>query len=79
MSEFYFKVPASKEEMDELRKKLRQEIPDENLGEVTGGYDGQQSPPVPWICPFCGTTIMARSIDDCRKHMPKCPQNPYKE
>ncbi len=77
MPEFNIKVPTSKEEMDELRKTLLQEIPMEDLNAITGG-DCTTNPPVPWICPFCGTTIMARTIDDCRKHMPRCPRNPYK-
>ena len=69
-----WKLPTSKEEMEELSKMMYKEISLEELAEVTGGSE----PPVPWICPFCGTTIMARSLKDCQKHLPKCPQNPYK-
>ena len=71
-------LPASKEEMDELFNQAREEIDLKNLDAVAGGYSGSGNPPTPWICPFCGSTIMARSIEDCRKHMPKCPKNPYK-
>ena len=73
------KLPTSKEEMDELYKQVRKEIDIKDLDSIAGGEGGTSSSPVPWICPFCGTTIMARTIDDCRRHMPKCPNNPYKE
>ena len=74
------KVPTSKEEMDELRRSLRQEIAEDDLDVITGGNDdvkGKQDP-VPWVCPFCGATVMIRQFQDGPKHMTKCPGNPYK-
>ena len=83
MAEYDFKVPTSKEEMDALRASLRQEISDADLDSVTGGNDdpkmkGKNDPPVPWVCPFCGATVMIRQFQDGPKHMTKCPGNPYK-
>lgn len=77
--EFDVKVPTSKEEMDELRKSLRQEISDTELDAVVGGNDDLKSKvQIPWTCHFCGATIMCRAIQDAAKHMTKCPNNPYK-
>lgn len=75
-----FKVPTCKEDMEELRKMLRQEISDDNLDMVAGGNDdvkGKQQP-TPWTCPFCGAVVMIRQFQDGPKHMTKCPNNPYK-
>lgn len=74
------KVPTSKEEMEELRKSIRQEISDDNLDAVVGGNDDikGKGDPVPWICPGCGSTVMIRQYQDAAKHMTKCPGNPYK-
>lgn len=83
MAGYDCKVPTSKEEMEELRKMLRQEITGDELVSVTGGNDdpkmkGKFDPPVPWTCPGCGATIMIRQFMDGPKHMTKCPGNPYK-
>ena len=81
MAEFDFKVPTSKEEMEELRKSLREEISDETLDDVVGGNDdlkGKSKKSIPWTCHFCGATIMCKAIQDAAKHMTKCPNNPYK-
>lgn len=74
------KIPTSKEEMDELRKSLRQEISDDQLDSVSGGNDDVKGKgePVPWTCPFCGAVVMIRQFQDGPKHMTKCPGNPYK-
>ena len=75
-----FKAPASQAEWDEMKKLLRSEISDDQLDDIVGGNDdvkGKQ-PPTPWICPFCGATVMIRQFQDGPKHMTKCPNNPYK-
>ena len=74
------KFPESQKEMDELRKSLRQAIPDDELDKVAGGNDDIKGKgvPTPWICPACGATVMVRQYQDCAKHMVKCPNNPYK-
>ena len=84
MSEFNFKFPTSQAEIDEMCKSLREEIADDALDSVTGGNDdpnmkGKNNPPVPWVCPGCGATIMIRQFQDGPKHMTKCPGNPYKK
>lgn len=80
MTNYDFKFPTSKEEMDELRKSLRQEISDSDLDAVTGGNDDVKgkNEGVPWVCPGCGATIMIYQFHDGPKHMTKCPGNPYK-
>jgi len=80
MSEFNFKFPTSKEEMNELRKMLRQQISEDDLDAVTGGNDDVKgkNAGTPWVCPGCGATIMIRQFMDGPKHMTKCPGNPYK-
>lgn len=83
MSEFDFKFPTSKEEMEALRKSLREEIDEGDLDAVTGGNDSPKlknkiDPPQPWVCPGCGATIIIRQKMDGAKHMTKCPGNPYK-
>lgn len=80
MSEFNFKFPTSKEEMEELRKTLREEISDDEVGSIVGGNDDVKGKnnPIPWVCPGCGATIMIRQFQDGPKHMTKCPGNPYK-
>ena len=80
MADVEFKFPTSQAEWDEMKKALRTEIGDEEVGSVVGGNDdvkGKNSP-VPWICPGCGATIMIRQFQDGPKHMTKCPGNPYK-
>lgn len=73
-------IPTSKEEMDEIRNMIRSEVAEDDLDQVAGGNDDVQgkSAPTPWICPFCGATIMVRQFHDGPKHMTKCPSNPYK-
>jgi hypothetical protein len=83
MAELNYKFPTSQEDMNELRKMMRQEVSEEELDAVTGGNDdpkmkGKFDPPVPWVCPGCGATIMVRQFMDGPKHMTKCPGNPYK-
>ena len=79
MSEFDLKAPTSKEEMDALRKMLREEIDENELDSVTGGNDNLKGKAqIPWTCHFCGATIMCRAIQDAAKHMTKCPNNPFK-
>lgn len=79
MSDFNIKIPTSKEEMDELRKSLRQEISEGDLETITGGNDDLKGKAkIPWTCHFCGATIMCKSVQDAAKHMTKCPNNPYK-
>jgi hypothetical protein len=75
-----FKAPASQQEWDEMKKLLRREISDSDLESVVGGNDDRPTrpDPQPWICPFCGATIMVRNFEDGPKHMTKCPNNPYK-
>ena len=74
------KAPASQQEWDEMKKLLRREISDSDLESVVGGNDDvkPRPDPVPWVCPFCGATIMVRQFQDGPKHMTKCPNNPYK-
>lgn len=77
----YPKVPAGREEMEKLRRSLREEISEEDLEMVTGGNDDIKDKlknPIPWNCPFCGATIMIRQFEDGPKHITKCPNNPYK-
>ncbi len=79
MAGFDFKVPTSKEEMDELRKTLRQEISEDELGSVTGGNDDLKDKiDMVWTCPFCGAVVKCKFVKDAAKHMTKCPNNPYK-
>lgn len=79
MADFSIKVPTSKEEMDELRKMLKQEISDDALDSVVGGNDDLKGKgTIKWTCAFCGATIMCKQIQDAAKHMTKCPNNPYK-
>ena len=77
-----FKAPASQAEWDEMKKMLRSEIKDDELDSVVGGNDDpkmkDKQKPTPWICPFCGATVMIRQFQDGPKHMTKCPNNPYK-
>jgi len=76
-----FKAPASQQEWDEMKKLLRREISDSDLESVVGGNDDKPrelDTPVPWICPFCGATVMVSNFYDGPKHMTKCPNNPYK-
>ena len=77
-----FKVPTSKEEMDELYKTLRQEIDEDALDAVVGGNDDVKGKGnkegTPWECPFCGKIVMIYQFQDGPKHMTKCPGNPYK-
>ncbi len=80
MADLDYKFPSSQEEMDALRSMLRQEISEDELETVNGGNDdmkGKFNPPVPWVCPGCGATIMIRQFMDGPKHMTKCPGNPY--
>lgn len=73
------KIPTNKNEMEELRKSLRQEISDDDLEEVVGGNDDLKGKiSVPWDCPFCGAHLVIRQAQDATKHMTKCPNNPYK-
>ncbi len=84
MAEFNFKVPTSKEEMEELRKSLREELSDEAVDAVAGGNDDKPKKSkkdkqgTPWTCPFCGAVVMIYQFEDGPKHMTKCPGNPYK-
>ena len=76
---FDVKIPTSKEEMEELRKSLRQEISDDDLDQIVGGNDDLKGKTtIPWTCHFCGATIMCKALQDAAKHMTKCPNNPYK-
>lgn len=80
---YEFKVPTSKEEMDALRKTLRQEIDEDMLDAVVGGNDdvkgkNKDKEGTPWECPFCGKVVMIYQFHDGPKHMTKCPGNPYK-
>lgn len=80
MSNYDFKVPTSKEDMAELRKSLKSEIGDDDLDNVVGGNDDVKgkNEGTPWVCPFCGATVIIRQFQDGPKHMTKCPNNPYK-
>lgn len=79
MAGFDFKVPTSKEEMDELRKTLRQEISEDELDSVAGGNDDLKDKiDMVWTCPFCGAVVKCKLVQDAAKHMTKCPNNPYK-
>lgn len=79
MAEFDFKVPTSKEEMEELRKTLREEISDEALDNIVGGNDDLKGKStIIWTCPFCGAAVKCKQMQDAAKHMTKCPNNPYK-
>lgn len=78
---FNFKAPTSKEEMDALRKALAEELSDEEIDAVAGGNDDVKgkNEGTPWVCPFCGATVMIVQFQDGAKHMTKdCPNNPYK-
>ena len=75
------KIPTSKEEMDELRNRFRQEITEDDLDDVVGGNDDRNKSRDgfdSWICPFCNTIVKCRDALDATKHMTKCPNNPYK-
>lgn len=73
-----FKLPTSKEEMDALRKSLVQEISDDDLDAVAGGNDDIKGKgTIEWTCGYCGTLVIAKQLQDCAKHMTKCPKNPY--
>jgi len=73
------KIPASKNEMEDLRKSLKQEISDDELENVVGGNDDLKGKgTVPWDCPFCGAHLEIKKAQDAAKHMTKCPNNPYK-
>ena len=74
------KVPNSQEEMDALRKSLRQEISEDALDEITGGNDHVKGKgdPTPWTCAWCGAVVMCKQLQDAAKHMTKCPNNSYK-
>ena len=81
MAEFKFKVPTSKEEMDELRESLRSEISEDQLDDVVGGNDNPNlkgHSDIVWTCPFCGAVVKCKKMQDAAKHMTKCPNNPYK-
>lgn len=73
------KFPTSQEEMDALRKMIRQEISDDDLDAVTGGNDDPKGKnPQMWTCPGCGATMKIFQTHDKAKHMVKCPANPFK-
>ncbi len=79
MAEFDFKLPTSKEDMEELRKMLRQEVSEDELDSVVGGNDDLKGKgTIKWTCGFCGAIVMCKQIQDAAKHMTKCPNNPYK-
>ena len=79
MADFEIKVPTSKEEMDALRKSLRQQIADDDLNSVVGGNDDVKGKAtITWTCPFCGALVKCKQMQDAAKHMTKCPNNPYK-
>ena len=72
-------VPKTKEEMEALRKTLVQEISDDDLDAVAGGNDDlKEKIDMEWTCPFCGTVVKCKLVQDAAKHMTKCPNNPYK-
>ncbi len=48
------------------------ELTDKELAAVAGGDA------FPWLCPFCGETIMLCNIEGTRHHMFIRPKNPYK-
>jgi hypothetical protein len=80
-----FKVPTNKAEYDEMVKKLntRSAIADDDLDAIVGGNDDKPKKKkdkegLPFVCPFCGATIMVYQFEDAPKHMTKCPNNPYK-
>lgn len=73
------KVPKTKEEFEEMRRSLRQEISEDELDVVTGGNDhtkGDAGDPY-WTCAWCGTTIKMNKEHDAAKHMAKCPKAPW--
>ena len=53
----------------------KEKLKDELLDHVTGGVTNDA--PVPWICQFCGTTVMVRVFKDKERHLDRCPNNPY--
>ena len=63
---------AGMEEKKALIAEAGMELNDEELAAVAGGYA------FPWICPFCGETIMLCNIKDTSNHMSICPKNPLK-
>ena len=73
------KVPQTKADMEELRKSLVQELLDDDLDTVAGGNDDLKDKiDMDWTCPFCGTVVKCKLVQDAAKHMVKCPGNPYK-
>jgi hypothetical protein len=83
MSEFNFKYPTSKEDMDEIRKSLRHQISEDELDDVVGGNDDKpknkkDKVSFPFTCEFCGANLVIHQFEDIGKHMTKCPNNPYK-
>ncbi|MBR3739836.1 MAG: hypothetical protein IKN04_05160 [Clostridia bacterium] len=83
MSEFGFKYPTSKEDMEKLRKQLRQEISEDDLDAIVGGNDDKNKKKkdktgFPFTCEFCGASMVIYQFEDVGKHMTKCPNNPYK-
>ena len=77
-----FKVPASQEEMDELRKSLYREIEEDQLDMVNGGHNteqGKNNEGQTWTCCFCGQKIVYKSDHDPAKHLAHdCTMNPFK-
>ena len=74
-------TPAGKADIEALRETLRREISEEELSYVVGGNDDlkpKDKTNIPWVCPFCGATIILRQFEDGPKHLTKCPENPYK-
>lgn len=72
------KIPSTKEELEEMRKNLRQQISEDDLDGIVGGNDTEKEKSnLLWTCAWCGTTIQLKFEMDACKHMSKCPKAPW--
>lgn len=69
-------VLKGEKQMQEIGKTAREAIIDNELDSVVGGEGYTYTP---WICPYCGKTVMVKTADDAKKHAYSCPSWPKSE